>query len=39
MTERLPDGVYRLSDESAEILRRVAEKRAETTARHLKRAS
>ena len=39
MTEKLPDGVHRLSDESAEILRRIAEKNAKITARHLKRAS
>jgi len=39
MTEKLPDGVHRLSDESAEILRRVAEKSAKITARHLKRGS
>lgn len=39
MTEKLPDGVHRLSDESAEILHRVAEKSAERTAKHLKRAS
>lgn len=39
MTDKLPDGVHRLSDESAEILRRAAEKAAVIAARHTKRAS
>ncbi len=35
MTEKLPDGVHRLSEESQEILRRAAEKAAQAAARHL----
>jgi len=39
MIEKLPDGVHRLSDESAAILKRVAERSAEQTARFTKRGS
>ena len=39
MTDKLPDGVHRLSEESAEILRRAAEKAAAAEAKHVKRAS
>lgn len=38
MTEKLPDGVYRLSDESA-AMKRIAERSAEQTARHTRRGS
>jgi hypothetical protein len=34
MTEKLPDGVHRLSEESQEILRRAAERDAQLAARH-----
>ena len=39
MTDKLPDGVHRLSEESQEILRRAAERDAQLAARHTKRAS
>ena len=39
MTEKLPDGVHRLSQESIETLRRAAEKAAATLAKHVKRVS
>jgi hypothetical protein len=34
MTEKLPDGVHRLSEESQDILRRVAERDAQLAVRH-----
>ena len=39
MTETLPDGVHRLSDESIAIMRRIAVRSAEQTARFAKRGS
>jgi hypothetical protein len=39
MTEKLPDGVHRLSEASQEILRRAIERAAALAARHLKRGS
>jgi hypothetical protein len=39
MNEKLPDGVHRLSDESIAIMKRVAERNAEQTARFAKRGS
>lgn len=39
MSEKLPDGVHRLSEESQAILAHVAEKGAAATARHTKRGS
>jgi hypothetical protein len=39
MSEKLPDGVHRLSDESAAIMGRIAERSAEPTARLTKRGS
>jgi hypothetical protein len=35
MTEKLPDGVHRLSDESIAILQRAAKRDADLRARHL----
>lgn len=35
-TEKLPEGVHRLSEESIEILRRAHQRAAERAARHLK---
>jgi hypothetical protein len=39
MIEKLPDGVHRLSDESIAIIKRIAERSAEQTARFTKRGS
>lgn len=39
MTEKMPEGVHVLSQESQEILRRVAEKSAELEKRFVKRGS
>ena len=39
MSDKLPDGVHRLSDESAAIMKRIAERSAAQTARHTKRES
>ena len=39
MNEKLPDGVHRLSDESAATIKRIAERSAEQTARFTKRGS
>ena len=39
MNEKLPDGVHRLSDESATIMKRITERSAEQTARFTKRGS
>ena len=39
MIEKLPDGVHRLSDESAAITKCIAERSAEQTARYTKRGS
>ena len=39
MFENLPDGVHRLSDESVAIMKRIAERIAEQTARFAKRGS
>lgn len=36
MIEKLPDGVHRLSDESIAIMKRIAERSAEQTARFTK---
>jgi hypothetical protein len=39
MIENLPDGVHRLSDERVAMMRRIAERIAERTARFTKRGS
>ena len=39
MTEKLPDGVHRLSGESIAIFKRIAERSAEQAARLAKRGS
>ena len=39
MIEKLPDGVHRRSDESTAIVKRIAERSAEQTARLTKRGS
>ena len=39
MTEKLPEGVHRLTDESIAILTRIAQRSAEQTARFAKRGS
>ena len=39
MSEKLPDGVRRLSDESIAIMQRIAERSAEQSARFTKRGS
>lgn len=39
MIEKLPDGVHRLSDECIAIMKRIAERVAEQTARFTKRGS
>ena len=39
MSEKLPDGVHRLSDESIAIMNRIAQRSAEQTARFTKRGS
>ena len=39
MTEKLPDGVHRLSDESVAILKRAAERGAKAIEKHSKRES
>jgi hypothetical protein len=39
MIEKLPDGVHRLSDESVAMMKRIAERIAEQTARFVKRGS
>jgi hypothetical protein len=39
MSEKRPDGVHRLSDESVAIMKRIAERTAEQTARFTKRGT
>ena len=39
MNEKLADGVHRLSDESIAMIKRIAERSAEQTARFTKRGS
>jgi hypothetical protein len=39
MIEKLPEGVHRLSDESIAMMKRIAERSVERTARFTKRGS
>ena len=39
MSDKLPDGVHRLSDESVAMMKRIAERTAEQTARFTKRGT